>query len=428
MFKRAVPYTLITLVIIAALAAAIGAGILGRHEGPGTITGAAVPAAVIVDRASRQAAAREAMKVATPKDILFGDFHTHTTLSMDAFMTSLPFAVGEGSHPQADACDFARYCSALDFWSINDHAEFLTPRRWRETVESIRDCNARAGDAANPDVVAFLGWEWTNIGTNVDNHWGHKNVVLRDLEDENIPARAIQSYPTRATDLLETLNFAARTAMALIYLGEPRVQDFARYAFEGGLYDPCPDDVHVKNLPADCRERAATPEVLLRKLREWHHETVVIPHGNTWGIYTPPGSDWSKQLNATQHDPTLQTLFEVYSGHGNTEEYRSWRGVAVDADGRRFCPAPVPGYMPVCWRAGAIIKERCLAAGEPPEECANRAAIAFDWDGQSADDHDTPRGRSGLARRGPVSRLLPARVVLPPRRGRPVRPCTHQLR
>ncbi|NND67273.1 MAG: DUF3604 domain-containing protein, partial [Halioglobus sp.] len=376
MLPRLIKITLVILALLVAGAIAIGAGVLGRHEGPGEITGNEVPASVIRARAARQSETRAALAIDAPRDILFGDFHTHTTLSMDAFLTSLPFAVGEGSHPQADACDFARYCSALDFWSINDHAEFLTPRRWRETVESIRDCNARAGDPDNPDVVAFLGWEWTNIGTAVNNHWGHKNVVLRDLEDAKIPARAIQASPTRATDLLETLNFAARTAMAIMFLGEQRIQDFAKYAFEGELYDACADDVHVQDLPADCRERAATPEVLLRKLREWDVNTLVIPHGNTWGIYTPAGAGWDKQLHARQHDPKLQTLFEVYSGHGNTEEYRDWRGVAVDSSGKRFCPAPTKDYVPVCWRAGEIIQERCMTAGEAQDECAQRAALA----------------------------------------------------
>ena len=135
------------LIILAALAgvAAIGAGILGRHEGPGAIGGAAIPAQVIAAREQVLGQTGKALGAGGDRTILFGDFHTHTTLSMDAFMTSLDFAIGEGPHPQADACVFARYCSALDFWSINDHAEFLTPPRWRETVDSIRECNARAG-------------------------------------------------------------------------------------------------------------------------------------------------------------------------------------------------------------------------------------------------------------------------------------------
>ena len=40
-----------------------------------------------------------------------------------------------------------------------------------------------------------------------------------------------------------------------------------------------------------------------------------------------------------QHDPALQTLVEVYSGRGNSEEYRRFRGVLIDE--KDDCLAPV---------------------------------------------------------------------------------------
>ena len=86
---------------------------------------------------------------------------------------------------------------------------------------------------------------------------------------------------------------------------------------------------------------------------------LVIPHGNSWGMYTPPGSGWRKQLVGAMHDPERQNLIEVFSGHGNSEEYRSWRGVAYDEDGEAYCPAPRDGYLPCCWQAGEIIRGQC---------------------------------------------------------------------
>ena len=116
----------------------------GHHEGPGSATTGRVPTEDLAARAAAQTAARdrlaggEVAPAGAAKQILFGDLHVHTTFSADAFMRSLPMLQGEGAHPPADACDFARYCSALDFWSINDHAEAITPQHWQETKESIR--------------------------------------------------------------------------------------------------------------------------------------------------------------------------------------------------------------------------------------------------------------------------------------------------
>src|SRR5215475_1278925 len=131
---------------------AAGRGWLAPAQHAGVAQAPALDPAEVRAREERVARAAEAVGVARPKQILFGDLHVHSTFS-------------------GDACDFARYCAGLDFWSITDHAETLTPKRWSETIDAIRSCNAKAGDAQNPDLVAFLGWEWTQMGSTPANHY-----------------------------------------------------------------------------------------------------------------------------------------------------------------------------------------------------------------------------------------------------------------
>jgi hypothetical protein len=100
----------------------------------------------------------------------------------------------------------------------------------------------------------------------------------------------------------------------------------------------------VHDLKGDCIDYAPTPDVLFRKLDEWGDEALVIPHGTTWGFYTPPGSRWDKQLAGAMHDPKRQTLLEIYSGHGDGEAFRDWKEIEFDADGKPVCPAPRPNY------------------------------------------------------------------------------------
>ena len=366
---------LVVLLGLVGLVYYAGRGGLGSHEEPGEPTAALRPPESVERETASVARAADAIGVSRPKQVLFGDFHVHTTFSPDAFMLSLPAAVGEGAHPPADACDFARFCSALDFWSINDHAEGISPRHWRETVDSIRQCNAIAGDAATPDSVAFLGWEWTQVGSSPKDHYGHKNVVLRDFGEGEVPAR-----PIAATGRVASIFRAADRPFALgaasLIAGDERLHDLAKYLSERADLEPCADDVPTTELPADCQEFAATPADLFRKLDEGGHESIVIPHGTTWGFYTPPGSEWDKQLAGDMHDPDRQTLLEVYSGHGNSEQYRDFRGVEIGADGGVRCPEPRESYLPTCWRAGEIIRARCLEAGDPDDACEARAADA----------------------------------------------------
>ena len=107
------------------------------------------------------------------KKILFGDLHVHTTFSFDALLLNLPIANGEGTHPVADACNFARFCSNLDFFAVTDHAEWLTKREWNDSLDSIQHCAQISGDLDEPPLVPFLGWEWTQTSVNKDTHYGH---------------------------------------------------------------------------------------------------------------------------------------------------------------------------------------------------------------------------------------------------------------
>jgi len=154
---RSILFVLVALVVIGlGILYALGTGMGIEDDLAGEATGAPVSAAVVAAREQAVHDAGTAVGVAQPKQILFGDLHVHTTFSFDAFQLSLPMAGGDGAHPVSDACDFARHCAALDFWSINDHALVLTERRWSETVASIRQCNA-VTDPAAPDLVSYLG-------------------------------------------------------------------------------------------------------------------------------------------------------------------------------------------------------------------------------------------------------------------------------
>src|SRR4030095_970243 len=291
---------------------------------------------------------------------------------------TLPIMGGEGTHPLADACDFARFCSSLDFWSITDHAEALTPRQWRETRETIRECNKVSGTGGDPDVIAFLGWEWTQVGQTAEQHYGHKNVVLRNLDDDQVPARVIDSGGfAKAT--LGSIPLGMRVGPVLYdFKDRQRSYGVDECAREGSETPPCPRGVDTKELPTACSESAETPGELFEKLDQWGMESIVIPHGTTWGFYPPPDSSGDTQRTGAEHDPKRQTLIEVYSGHGNSEEFRDWSAVDKAADGTLTCPEPRSDYLPSCWRAGEIMRQRCVNAGKAAADCEALAARTRD--------------------------------------------------
>ena len=343
------------------------------------IRGAAKPPSAVASAQARQQRALDALDVGSgksapsaSKQILFGDLHVHSTFSFDAFMFSLPIMGGEGAHPPADACDFARYCSNLDFFALTDHAESLSIEHWERTKQTLRECNTLAGDPANPDLVAFVGYEWSQMGVTPETHFGHRCLVFPGSSDEELPPRPIAASDRR----LGYLGAAERVEGAR-YSDPLNWNSYTDYvAYAQALVDMplCEEGVPTRDLPAVCLEVAPTPAELHRKLDEWGGPALEIPHGTAWGVYTPPTSSIDKHLESAYFDPQRQRLVEIASGHGNSEEFREWQPWSVDASGERVCPKPSDDYLPCCWQAGEIMRKRC--GDLPDSECERRVELA----------------------------------------------------
>jgi hypothetical protein len=345
-------------------------GWFGQERLAGTPNSKPLPFEIFKARADAESAAAPADD---PDLILFGDLHVHTTYSTDAFMWALPMNGGNGSHPVAQACDFARFCSGLDFWAITDHAEASTPLRWQRTKEAVRQCQAVADTAASPDLISFVGFEWTQVGRLPTEHFGHKNVLFRDLDDAAIAARPIAAAGV-PTQTLRTQANGLSPALPLRDWGNRQPYfDFNRFIRNVQKVPDCDAAKPSKDLPADCFEQSATPGDLVARLESQGVKPLIIPHGSTWGFYTPPGTTWDKSL-APSERPDAFKLIEIFSGHGNSEEFRPYQDILPSADGQTgICPEPTKTYMPACQRAGQIIAQRCIAANIDAKECATRA-------------------------------------------------------
>ena len=201
-------------------------------------------------------------------------------------------------------------------------------------------------------------------------------MILLDTAEDAVPARPIGAGGGGLFSGSPPAGFWPVVRFAMTLRDWPELSpylDFNAFAAEVGGLSACPADVPVRDLPRDCLESAETPERLFAKLADWGFPSLVIPHGTSWGIHAPATARLSDQLSDSQHDPSRQRLFEVYSGHGASERWFGFRDTIETADGTLECAEPEDGYEPCCWRAGEIIRMRCAADGESPAACAERA-------------------------------------------------------
>jgi hypothetical protein len=344
---------------------------------PGQVTLSRLPEDMVNARTVAQRGAEQALQSPAEKQILFGDTHVHTTNSADAFMYSLPLMYGaQGAFPPAFACDYARFISQLDFYFLTDHAESYTPRQWEDSIRSVQQCNRLAGESSSPDMVAFIGWEWTQVGATAEKHYGHLNVLFKDDDPKLLPKRPIAAAGAGVATVAAR-STSARLPSSLGIL-DPRHRgyyaSYNQWIEDMAAVPACDPAKPSPSLPADCFESAASPADLYHKLDEWGFDTIVIPHGTSWGFYTPPGASWRHQLR--EGDTARTRLIEVYSGHGNSEVYRDFAVRRRDENGDWYCPEPQANYLPACWQAGNIIRQRCLLEGLPSLECEQRATEA----------------------------------------------------
>jgi hypothetical protein len=375
MIKRTALVVTALVGVVLVLFYAVGKGWLGQPISSGPVTQGPGPRADttgVVDTTSPPG----------EPTILFGDLHTHTNHSVDAYLFNTALVKGGGVVTPADACDFARYCAALDFWSINDHAEGLTPRAWSDTVSTIRECNAQAGSDSTPDMVSFLGWEWSNSSRdNVASHYGHKNVIFRTWEEGQVPLRPIAASQKNLFSGVSPL----LVGVLSVFDGLFDASGFGWYLEESANTPLCAPGTPSRKLPADCLEVALTPTDLYRKLDEWGLDSMVIPHGLSWGTTNPLTGDFRTQLD--EHEERYQKLLEVYSGHGSSEIFEDFTRIAKDTSGELECPEATANFTPCCRQAGEIARSHCA----DPESAACDEEVESAVQGFLV--RGTPRGR-----------------------------------
>ena len=301
--------------------------------------------------------------------------------------------------------------------------------------EAIRQCNAVAGDPANPDVaVVPRAGSGARSGATPEEHYGHKNVIFRGLDDDAVPARRSAPRASRPTALRTAAGkHAAPAAASPISRSRQRYYDFISFIDEVARRAALPGGRAVAP--------AAAPTATSRRRRRASCSTsstsgastrIVIPHGNTWGFYSPPGIT----LGQAAHGGAERSAEAApHRGHVGTRQLGGVPRLAR-RDVRRAGQAALPG-------ADARLSAELLARrrdhraraaappGSTPPSARQRAAEARHnyAAGGRRRPLDVPGVRArGVARLRPVQRLLHSGVQLPPRRLDAVRARDHQLR
>lgn len=316
--------------------------------------------------------------------VLYGDTHVHTGYSFDAWLSLRDYTepnstIGELIYERnvREACDYARHCSRIDFMMSSEHSENVDDVLWQRIQEELRDCDQAYGpDAVSPTGLAplhvFAGWEWTQGNaaqlavapeSASPESYGHKNIAYRHLEAENLPASVITTGGATIDPASFTLEVCPSPAQCAVPFPDEDYQvggpcfETCSFLGTGACDSTCdwsdPDFAECDAANAGCPIFAFTAEDLFAALHVVNEQLgldtgpLVGSHGTTW--VTGGLADWDNQF--PEHDPSLAVYHEVYSKHGNTEEYYGPGESCTD------CFKPTHDYTPSGSYQRALSKE-----------------------------------------------------------------------
>lgn len=111
---------------------------------------------------------------------------------------------------------------------------------------------ARSGDATSPDMVSFVGFEWTQVGRTPADHYGHKNVIFPGLEDAGLAKRAIAAAGIATQALRGSPAALNRWIPFLDWKHRQDYFDFQKYITETRLPADCDASKPSNELSPEC--------------------------------------------------------------------------------------------------------------------------------------------------------------------------------
>ena len=210
--------------------------------------------------------------------IFWGDVHTHTSYSDDAYL--IQDDLGLAPAQPAEAFQYAANVAGLDFVALTDHAEHLQlyrdekgnliPNNTGHSIDEWQDTIAQSSEGLAPsELVIFLGFEYTKTAEDAQGNpvpgAGHKCVIFKNGHVPQFPISAVEGKP-------------------------------------------------LINSPY-----AALPSDLWTQLDAGGFDYMTIPHHPAKGTSAPISPETNMSTDWDYVNATRQSLVEVFSVHGSSD-------------------------------------------------------------------------------------------------------------